>query len=119
MLFGDRLRMLREEKEITQKQLGAIINISDRVVGYYESNNRFPKAEAILKKLAAFFHCSVDYLIGNSDIRNPYQPKGMPNQKCKAYYDLHKSGLPEEALQQIEDYIEFIKQKYGSNEKNK
>jgi len=47
MLFGDHPKMLRKEKEITQKQLGKIINISDRVIGYYESNNRFPKDEIL------------------------------------------------------------------------
>ena len=49
MLFGDHPKMLRKEKEITQKQLGKIINISDRVIGYYESNNRFPKDEILWK----------------------------------------------------------------------
>ena len=38
MKFGDILRELREEKGLTQKELGTIINISDRVIGYWESN---------------------------------------------------------------------------------
>ncbi|WP_368489914.1 hypothetical protein [Clostridium sp. BJN0013] len=36
--LGDRLRHLREEKGVTQKELGNFINVSDRVVGYYESS---------------------------------------------------------------------------------
>jgi transcriptional regulator with XRE-family HTH domain len=117
MLFGTRLRMLREEKEITQKQLGSIINVSDRVIGYYESNNRFPRDENILKKLADFFDCTIDYLVGKSDIRNPYETNNKLELTNKRYYILDKSCLPEEALKQIEDYIEFIKQKYGSIQK--
>ena len=111
MLFGNRLRVLREEKGITQKQLGEIINISDRVIGYYESNDRFPKDENVLKGIAKFFNVSVDYLVGNSDIRNPYK-EDKPVIPTKAYHNLDKAGLPEEAIRQIEEYIEFVKQKY-------
>lgn len=70
MLFGDRLRYLREEKGVTQKELGNFINVSDRVVGYYESNNRFPKDENIIKKIADYFNVSIDYLLGRTNIRN-------------------------------------------------
>jgi len=41
MAFGDRLKLLREEKGVTQKDIGKLLNISDRVIGYYEQNNRF------------------------------------------------------------------------------
>ncbi len=67
MLFGDRLKKLREEKNITQKELGIIVGVSDRVIGYYEANNRFPKDETILKKFADYFDCSLDYLLGRTN----------------------------------------------------
>lgn len=67
MLFGDRLRLLREDKSITQKELGLVIGVSDRVIGYYESNDRFPKDEDILRKIADYFNVSVDYLLGRTD----------------------------------------------------
>ena len=49
MAFGDRLKSLRLEKGLSQRELGDLIGISDRVVGYYEANDRFPKDELILK----------------------------------------------------------------------
>ncbi|MDA3731624.1 helix-turn-helix transcriptional regulator [Niameybacter massiliensis] len=64
MLFGDILKKLRLEKGITQKQLGEVIGISDRVIGYYESNNRFPKDEKVIKDLAAYFNVTTDFLLG-------------------------------------------------------
>ncbi len=70
MLFGDRLKMLREDKDITQKELGVSVGVSDRVIGYYESNDRFPKDENILKAFADYFNVSVDYLVGRTDIKN-------------------------------------------------
>lgn len=65
MLFGDRLRKLREEAGLTQAELGQIIGASDRVVGYYESNDRFPKKPETLQRLSEVFNVSVDYLLGN------------------------------------------------------
>lgn len=67
MKFGDILRELREEKGITQKELGAVINISDRVIGYWESNDRFPKDGAIIVELANFFGVSTDFLLSNTN----------------------------------------------------
>lgn len=67
MKFGDILKELREEKGLTQKELGAIINISDRVIGYWESNNRFPKDSTIIVELANFFSVSTDYLLCRID----------------------------------------------------
>lgn len=67
MSFGDRLRMLREDKDVTQKELGNAVGVSDRVIGYYESNDRFPKDESTLKKLADYFDVPTDYLLGRVD----------------------------------------------------
>ncbi|WP_053985272.1 helix-turn-helix domain-containing protein [Niameybacter massiliensis] len=73
MLFGDILKKLRLDKGITQKQLGDIIGISDRVIGYYEANNRFPKEEKIIKDLANFFGVSTDYLLGRTEDKSNTQ----------------------------------------------
>ena len=72
MLFGDKLKNLRINKGLTQKQLGDIIGVSGRVVGYYESNDRFPKDENILIKISNYFDVTLDYLLGleNKDLNN-------------------------------------------------
>lgn len=73
MLFGDVLKKLRLDKGITQKQLGDAIGISDRVIGYYESNNRFPKDEKIIKDIATYFNVTTDFLLGRTNQKNIYQ----------------------------------------------
>lgn len=70
MSFGSRLRNLRDEKEWTQAYVGKAVGVSDRVIGYYEADNRFPKEERIINALAELFNVSTDYLLGNTDIRN-------------------------------------------------
>ncbi|MHB8063495.1 MAG: helix-turn-helix domain-containing protein, partial [Ruminiclostridium sp.] len=116
MVFGDRLKALREEKEITQKHLGKVINISARVIGYYESNDRFPKDEIILKAISDYFNVSVDYLIGRTSLRSPQSEYVA---ETKASYSLNIEGLPAEAIKMIEDYIELIRLKYDPNFKFK
>lgn len=68
-MFGDRLKLLRKNCNYTQKELGEKLNVSGRVIGYYESNERFPDKET-LTRLADFFEVSVDYLLGRTDIKN-------------------------------------------------
>lgn len=63
MAFGDKLKALRTSKGMSQKELGDLIGISDRVVGYYEANDRFPKDEMVLKKLADYFNITLDELL--------------------------------------------------------
>ena len=68
-MFGDRLKSLRKSFDLTQKELGDKLNVSGRVIGYYESNDRFPDKET-LTSIADFFNVSVDYLLGRSNIKN-------------------------------------------------
>lgn len=68
-MFGERLKALRKSLNLTQKELGEKLNVSGRVVGYYESNDRFPDKDT-LTKIADFFEVSVDYLLGRTNIKN-------------------------------------------------
>ncbi len=65
----NRIKELRCEQNLTQAELGKIINVSQRSVGFYESGDRDPDTDT-LKKLADLFNCSIDYLLGQSKIRN-------------------------------------------------
>lgn len=67
MLFAKRLRTLREDADLTQEDLGEKIGVSARVVGYYESGDRFPKSEETLKRIAVALKTSVDFLLGLTD----------------------------------------------------
>lgn len=64
--LGRRLKKLRKNKKLTQKELANYINVSATSIGAYETGIRTPRSEKI-KKLAEFFNVSSDYLLGNSD----------------------------------------------------
>ncbi len=62
MHFGDIVRNLLEENDITQRQLAERLNIAVSTLGNYIRNVREPDFET-LKKFAAFFQVSTDYLL--------------------------------------------------------
>ena len=64
MIFGDKIKHLRNSAGLTQVELGKLIGISDRVLGYYEANERFPRKQEVIAKFAEIFNVSVDYLLG-------------------------------------------------------
>lgn len=67
--MGDKLRSLRIEKNLTQKQVADRIGLAISAVSSYESGNRYPTYDTLIK-LARMFHVSTDYLLGITDKRN-------------------------------------------------
>ena len=61
---GNKLRSLRENKGLLQKELADKLGISTSTIGMYEQNRREPDNET-LKKIANFFSVSTDYLLEN------------------------------------------------------
>ena len=45
--FGDKLRQLRKEKNLTQKQLGELVGIRNSVISFYELGERVPSPEVV------------------------------------------------------------------------
>ncbi len=70
MICLNRLKELRIEKGLLQSDIAKIIDKSERTVGFYETGERDMNTET-LAILADFFNCSIDYLLGKSDVRNP------------------------------------------------
>lgn len=70
--FGDVLKSLRENANMTQKKLAKALHISPSAVSGYEQDVRFPSYETLIN-IADIFHVSVDYLLGRE-------------QKCRVLY---------------------------------
>ena len=63
ILFGERLRDLRIEKNIGQVELAKTLNVSKGIISLWENNLREPKLSNLII-LAKFFGVSIDYLAG-------------------------------------------------------
>jgi transcriptional regulator with XRE-family HTH domain len=64
--FGKRLKKLRLENHLTQEQLGKVFNVTNVGIAKWESDNRFPDKETLVK-IADYFDVSVDYLLCRTD----------------------------------------------------
>ena len=66
-----RIRDLREDADLTQRQVGEAINVPQRTYAYYESGERMLPPQ-ILCALADFYGVSVDYLLERTDKKNEH-----------------------------------------------
>lgn len=103
----NRLKQLRLEKGLLQSDIAKIINKTDRAVGQYERGERDPSSET-WSIIANYFNVSLDYLLGNSNVRNP---EDKIKQEFEFAYHKEMEGLTEE---EIADALRFYKKiKYG------
>ena len=63
MSFGEKLKLLREERELNQTDLGQAVNMTQRKISYLENDRYEPSVEDI-RALCRFFNVSADYLLG-------------------------------------------------------
>ena len=66
--LGMKLKALRQERGLTQKQLADFLELVPASVSSYETSGNYPSADIIVK-LCRFFNISADYLLGLSDTK--------------------------------------------------
>ena len=69
-----RIRGLREDRDLTQADLARVLNCTQACYSNYE-NGRREIAPAVLGALADLYGVSVDYLMGRTNIKTPYPKK--------------------------------------------
>ncbi len=84
---------------MTQSVLGRAIDISPRMISFYESGNHFPRDEIILKRIADLFGVSLDYLLGHSDLREEEALKKL----CSRF-----RSLSEADRRTVMSFMEFL-----------
>ncbi len=88
MSFSDKLKTLRTENKMTQKEVALRLNVARSTIAGYEKKNRQPSHEN-LAALADLFHVIVDYLVKDNVI-------SMDNSQCVS--------LSEKEMQLITSY---------------
>ena len=66
MNYRERMRMLREDNDLTQKELGSVINKSQQGYSHIEDGRAELKIDDLIK-LCRFYKVSADYFIGISE----------------------------------------------------
>ena len=73
-MYQNRLRDLREDRDLKQKQLADLLKIHQTTYSDYELD-RLNIPVSALHILADFYHVSVDYLLVRTNCKEPYPPK--------------------------------------------
>lgn len=101
MKFGDILKNLISDRNMTQRQLAADLNIAPSTLGNYIQDSREPDFQT-LKDIAKYFNVTVDYLI---DYRSPYTQSRNEEELLRIYRTLS----PEQRELYIEQGKAFLK----------
>ena len=112
MPFKDRLKELREELSLTQKDVALNCNLSTQCISQLEAGTRNPTGSTLLA-LADCFDCSIDFLMGRKDdpddidLTSPY---GSQNATLSQKNELLQifQALPAEYKIQILEYARYI-----------
>ncbi|MEY8414492.1 helix-turn-helix transcriptional regulator [Lachnospiraceae bacterium 62-26] len=67
------IKDIREDHDLSQKELAKILNISQRTYSHYENGTRKIPLD-VLVELADFYGCSTDYLLGRAKEKNKTSP---------------------------------------------
>ena len=70
----DRIRTLREDRDLTQAQMASYLSVHQTTYSDYEIGNLNVPIQ-VLGKLADFYGTSIDYLVNRTDERKPYPRK--------------------------------------------
>jgi transcriptional regulator with XRE-family HTH domain len=107
--FGTRLRSLREEQGLYQKDLAFKLDLTQKTISNYENNERFPDQKT-LSKIADLFNVSIDFLLDRTDIRNPMEIVAAHRT------DDPMTDLPESAKKSVLAFIKLVKDELGIKE---
>ena len=70
-----RLKDLREDRDLTQKQIAEILGMSQTGYSKYETGENDVPTQ-ILIKLTDYYNTSTDYILGRTNVKTPYKPAG-------------------------------------------
>ncbi len=111
-MLPERLKLLRLEIKLTQKEIAEKLGISQQAYAVWETGKRNPNQKT-LNILSDFFNVSTDYLLGNTDIKNQKQfdedlEKSLDTFKSfdgKPMYDEDREKIREFLRKRMEDRL--------------
>jgi transcriptional regulator with XRE-family HTH domain len=105
VIFIERLKQLREAKNLTQLRLAMELNVSQETISGYEIGKAVPPAE-MLVKLADTLDTSVDYILGRTDIKSTLRASELSEQEAEILTILRKQ--PEDKRIFVYDLIKGL-----------
>lgn len=102
----NRIRELRKAKGLTMKELGKELGLAESTVSLYERDLHEPDLDTI-RKLAAFFSVTMDYLLGHTDGDQEPKTENAPADD-RAEAKMLLEGMSDEQYQAALQYLKFL-----------
>lgn len=114
----NRIKELREELNLKQKELAEKLSLSQQAISGYENGNRFPDQDT-LESIADFFNVTIDYLLGRTNKRESIIKEEDIQEKLNEvgidYIEVHQTakahGFTPEDIKKIIETIGEINKK--------
>ena len=99
-IFGDRVKKLRADKDMTMDALATALGVSKSRINMWENNGVVPR-EDVLLKLSKYFDVSTDYLLGNDGMEGK-EPEGNATLH---FLQRNLKGMNEEQLEKAKNVL--------------
>lgn len=103
----ENLKKLRESKNITQRKLSMDLDVSQELISRYEVGSSFPQPNMIIK-IAQYFNCSTDYLLGLTDITTPVKYLAQNSDVKNADIIIKYNSLSDEDKKCFDRFLTFL-----------
>ncbi len=114
-MIGDKLKKLRKENGIYQKDLAEALSVSKSTIAMWETGNRLPDIETV-KRIADYFGVTVEYLIGSPE---SCQPKEVTERDIKFALFNGTEGITDEMYAEVKQFAEMVKLREENKRKGK
>lgn len=105
--LGQKIRLLRESHNYTQKDLADKLNISDKTLSSYECNRRPPDTDTC-KNIASIFNVSLDFLLRDDTCIGVIIPLEAPKKPENRSYDTRISKLDADKKRIIDTILDML-----------
>jgi len=116
-MIGKRIRQLRQECNLTQKQFASLFGLYDSTISQYENGKRQPEYK-IIKQIADKFNVSIDWLLGRVENKDlailendelPRELKDIGVEYLMLAKEMKDKKIPPEDVRKIIDAINALK----------
>ena len=114
-MIGDKLKKLRKQNGIYQKDLAEALSVSKSTVAMCETGNRMPDIETV-KRIADYFGVTVEYLIGGSELDHS---KEVSENDIKFALFHGAEGITDEMYAEVKQFAEMVKLREENKRKDK
>ena len=98
-MVGERLRLLRKKRKVSQEALADAIGVRKSTVSQYETNINDP-SDPVKIGIAKYFNVSIDYLMGLTDIETTFYDEAR-------FWEIPET-MTKEGKSLVRDFIEFV-----------